>query len=164
MPAAVSVFLDTPKERTDSQELTQYNVTAKRQNQLRSTSSLPFSIPPFYSLSEGHPPQVTQCGATAGLDLGNIFALLCHVDLYFVLDRCKSGKNQKCSRCKDKDSDRGIAGSTGSCISNRNDLCSKAFPEPRISLTRPMATRPTVKPRPIPSPSKIDGRTGFLEA
>ena len=66
-------------------------------------------------------------GATAGLDLGNIFALLCHVDLYFVLDRCKSGKNQKCSRCKDKDSDRGIAGSTGSCIGNRNDLCPESF-------------------------------------
>ena len=40
----------------------------------------------------------------------------------------------------------------------------KSVPAPNNSRTMPIIVRATVKPRPIPIPSKIDGMTGFLEA
>ena len=35
------------------------------------------------------------------------------------------------------------------------------LPEPRISLTEPIVNNARVKPRPIPSPSRIDGKSLF---
>ncbi len=98
--------------------------------------------------------------ATAGLDLWNNLPFFAMIDFNLFCNRKKSGKNQKCSGCQDKDCDRGIA-ITSSCISNRNDLCPKAFPEPRITYKTDTGDT-TVNPRPIPSPSKIDGRNRFL--
>ena len=40
----------------------------------------------------------------------------------------------------------------------------KICPAPRISRTIPIVVSPSVNPSPIPSPSKIEGITGFFEA